>query len=175
MLDGVSNMDNYTGLTAPFPNSDATQEFKVISNNFSAHLRLFSRRGGQHRHQVRHQPVSRRRLLVCAQQRSERLRLVQPGDVDPLKRNQFGVFAGGPIKKDKLFFFGNYQGTRQVTASTNLTTNTPTAAMLTATSAAWPRHAGSHQPERPVPYRQWHRQSVGYQRRYAERRSRDHH
>jgi len=36
MLDGVSNMDNYNDLTAPFPNADATQEFRVISNNFSA-------------------------------------------------------------------------------------------------------------------------------------------
>jgi len=36
MLDGVTNMDNYNGLTAPFPNADATREFKVITNNFSA-------------------------------------------------------------------------------------------------------------------------------------------
>lgn len=51
--------------------------------------------------------------------------------VDPLKRNQYGGFVGGPIMKDKLFFFGNYQGTRQITASTDIPTNTPTAAMLT--------------------------------------------
>src|SRR5579885_3815853 len=30
-----------------------------------------------------------------------------------LKQNQFGGTIGGPIKKDKLFFFGSYQGTRQ--------------------------------------------------------------
>ncbi len=33
MLDGVTNMDNYDLLTAPFPNADATQEFKVITSN----------------------------------------------------------------------------------------------------------------------------------------------
>ena len=34
-LDGVPNMDNYMGLTAPFPNADATKEFRVITNNFN--------------------------------------------------------------------------------------------------------------------------------------------
>src|SRR5207248_9427881 len=31
-----------------------------------------------------------------------------------LKQNQFGGTIGGPIRRDKLFFFGSYQGTRQV-------------------------------------------------------------
>jgi hypothetical protein len=34
LLDGVQNMDTYLLLAAPFPNSDAVQEFRVISNNF---------------------------------------------------------------------------------------------------------------------------------------------
>src|SRR5580692_4003739 len=36
LLDGVSNMDTFALLAAPFPNADATQEFRVISNNFDA-------------------------------------------------------------------------------------------------------------------------------------------
>jgi hypothetical protein len=36
MLDGVTNMDNYDLLTSPFPNADATQEFKVITSNYGA-------------------------------------------------------------------------------------------------------------------------------------------
>lgn len=130
MLDGVSNMDNYTGLTAPFPNSDATQEFKVISNNFGAQfgfspgavVSIATKSGTNQFHGGAFWFV-RNNDLNASDWFSHQ--------VDPLKRNQFGVFAGGPIKMDKLFFFGNYQGTRQVTASTNLKTNTPTAAMLT--------------------------------------------
>jgi len=129
MLDGVSNMDNYTGLTAPFPNSDATQEFRIISNNFNAQfgfspgavVSIATKSGVNQFHGGAFWFV-RNNDLNASDWFSH--------DVDPLKRNQFGGFAGGPIKKDKLFFFGNYQGTRLVTAATNLKTNTPTAAML---------------------------------------------
>ena len=36
LLDGVQNMDTYLLLDAPFPNADATQEFRVITNNYDA-------------------------------------------------------------------------------------------------------------------------------------------
>ena len=35
------------------------------------------------------------------------------GVVPPLKRNQFGAALGGPLKKDRLFLFGNYEGFRE--------------------------------------------------------------
>ncbi|MGA2808580.1 MAG: carboxypeptidase-like regulatory domain-containing protein, partial [Terracidiphilus sp.] len=129
MLDGVSNMDNYNSLTAPFPNSDATQEFRVMSNNFSAMfgfspgavVSIATKSGTNSLHGgafwfVRNNDLNASNWFTK--------------DVDPLKRNQFGAFVGGPIEKDKLFFFGNYQGTRLMTASTSLNTNTPTSAML---------------------------------------------
>ena len=37
----------------------------------------------------------------------------QPNKPDKLLRNIFGVSVGGPIKKDRLFFFVNYEGTRE--------------------------------------------------------------
>ena len=129
MLDGVTNMDNYNLLTAPFPNADATQEFKVISNNFSAQygfspgavVSIATKSGTNQFHGGLFWFVRNNDLNATDWFSHE---------VDPLKRNQFGGYVGGPIKRDKLFFFGNYQGTRLVTAATNLKTNTPTTAML---------------------------------------------
>ncbi|MGB7267274.1 MAG: carboxypeptidase regulatory-like domain-containing protein, partial [Terracidiphilus sp.] len=129
MLDGVSNMDNYNDLTAPFPNADATQEFRVITNNFSAVygfspgavVSIATKQGSNQFHGgafwfVRNSDLNAKDWFSHA--------------IDPLKRNQFGAFAGGPIKRDKLFFFGNYQGSKLMYASTALATKTPTAAML---------------------------------------------
>jgi hypothetical protein len=130
MLDGVSNMDNYNDLTAPFPNADATQEFRVITNNFSAVygfspgavVSIATKSGTNAFHGgafwfVRNNDLNAADYFVHT--------------VDPLKRNQFGAYIGGPVIKDKLFFFGNYQGTRLVEASASNNTYTPTPAMLT--------------------------------------------
>ena len=47
-------------------------------------------------------------------------------DPPPFKRNQFGGALGGPIQKDRTFFFGNYEGLRQRLATTGFAT-VPTA------------------------------------------------
>jgi hypothetical protein len=129
MLDGVSNMDNYNLLTAPFPNSDATQEFNVISNNFGAQYGFapgavvsIATKGGSNQFHGGVFWFIRNNDLNASDWFSQQ--------VDPLKRNQFGGDVGGPIIKDKFFFFGNYQGTRQVAASTSNNTSVPTPAML---------------------------------------------
>jgi len=49
------------------------------------------------------------------------------GGVPPFKRNQFGFTLGGPLKKDRTFFFGSYEGLRQRLANTVIT-RVPTAA-----------------------------------------------
>jgi hypothetical protein len=51
----------------------------------------------------------------------------EPSGPPPLRWNQFGGSLGGPIKKNKLFAFGDYQGTRRRTGASLLTT-TPTTA-----------------------------------------------
>ena len=130
MLDGVTNMDNYDLLTAPFPNADATQEFKVLTSNFgaqygfapSAVVSIATKSGTNNFHggafwYVRNNAMNATNWFS--------------GQADTLRRNQYGLFAGGPIKKDKLFFFANYQGTKIIWNSTDTLTSTPTNAMLT--------------------------------------------
>ncbi len=43
------------------------------------------------------------------------------GSIPPFRRNQFGGALGGPLKKDKFFLFGNYEGFRQALALSNVT------------------------------------------------------
>ncbi len=129
LLDGVTNMDYYALLAAPFPNADATQEFRVISNNFDARygfapgavVSIQTKPGTNDFHGGVFEFL-RNADLNAANYFSHQ--------VDPLKRNQFGGYVGGPLIKNRLFIFGNYQGTRQSTASTQNTTYTPTQAML---------------------------------------------
>ncbi len=129
LLDGVPNMDTYILTAAPFPNADATQEFRVISNNYgaqygfapSAVVSIQTKSGTDRFHGAAFEFLRNNDLNAGN---------YFTGLVDPLKRNQFGGAFGGPILKRKLFFFANYQATRASEASSTNTTFTPTAAML---------------------------------------------
>ena len=137
LLDGVPNMDYYLLLAAPFPNADATQEFRVITNNFDARygfapgavVSIQTRSGSNNFHGGAFEFL-RNSVLNAGNYFSHQ--------VDSLKRNQFGGFLGGPIQKDKLFFFGNYQQTQATTTPQTNTTFTPTAAMLAGDFSAVP-------------------------------------
>src|SRR6266566_439527 len=109
-LDGGSNQDHYTNVNNPFPNPDAVEEFSVQPNSYSAE---YGRGAGAIVNVVTKSGTN--------QLHGSAFEFLRNGDLnarnffapthDFLKRNQFGGSAGGPIKKDRLFFFGTYQGT----------------------------------------------------------------
>jgi hypothetical protein len=148
-LDGVPNMDNYMGLTAPFPNADATQEFRVITNNFNtlygfapgAVVSVETKSGSNSFHGGAFEFLRNKDLNASN---------YFTGTVDPLERNQFGAYGGGPIKKDKIFFFLNYQGTRSSSAASSNFTQTPTQAMLNGDFSAVPTTLCAPGPNTPV-------------------------
>ncbi len=117
LLDGVDFNDPYINANLPFPNPDAVEEFNVDTNNMSAAygnatggiVNVVSKSGSDHIHgsafeYLRNYSLDARNYFASSP--------------DPLKQNQFGGSFGGPILKNKLFYFGSYQGTR-----TNTTNN----------------------------------------------------
>jgi hypothetical protein len=108
MLDGSNSMDTYFQSADPFPNPDATQEFRVITNNFDAQygfapgavVSVATRSGTNNWHGDGFDFLRNNALNA-----SDFFSHVP----DTIKRNQFGGSVGGPIKKDKLFIFGNLQ------------------------------------------------------------------
>ena len=109
-LDGANHNNSFenTYLSMPFP--DAMQEFKVetsataVQNGVrpSGSVSLVTKSGTNEIHGdlfefVRNGKFNARNAFATKR--------------DTIKRNQFGGTAGGPIMKNKLFFFGGYQGT----------------------------------------------------------------
>ncbi len=110
LLDGISNQEQlYNGVQFS-PSIDFLQEFRVLSNSFSAEygrgsaiVLIGSRSGGNQIHGT-----------VFEFLRNDALDAVNYFSVGkpPLRRNQFGASVGGPIIKNHLFYFLNYEGTR---------------------------------------------------------------
>jgi hypothetical protein len=110
-LDGGSNQDTYTNVNNPFPNPDGIEEFSVQTNSFSAE---YGRGSGAIVNVVTKSGTN--------QFHGSAFEFFRNGDLnarnffaanhDLLKRNQFGGSFGGPVIRNKLFFFGTYQGTQ---------------------------------------------------------------
>ena len=124
-MDGADHNDTYINTNLPFPNPDAIQEFSVQTANMSAEygnsatvVNVVTKSGTNKFHGdafefVRNGDLNARNFFAPTQ--------------DTLKRNQFGGTFGGRIIKDKLFFFGTYQGTRITTAASGNVEFVPTA------------------------------------------------
>ena len=143
MLDGQdSNDPSVTGRQQPINNTDIVQEVRLITNQFSAEYGRAAGLGDERHHQERHQPVPRVGVLVPQRQQPQRadesrqerrLRTKAPS----FNENQIGFTLGGPVCKDRTFFFGSYQNWQQKFLGSGFTLNgAPTEAGRTVLQSA---------------------------------------
>jgi hypothetical protein len=116
LVDGVDNNDaDVPGIPGGIatPNIDATQEFRVITSNFNAE---YGRNTGAIIAVATKNGTNDFRGTAYIYYRSDRFNARNffdvSGEADPQQRKQFGASIGGPIKKDRAFFFFNYEGDR---------------------------------------------------------------
>ena len=116
-LDGANYVDEYTNVNQPFPFPDALQEFSVQTSNYTAEfgqnsgavVNVVTKSGTNAFHGDAFEFV--RNKVFNAKSWQSVPTAANPDGKDQLKRNQFGGTFGGPIIKDKTFFFGGYQAT----------------------------------------------------------------
>ena len=135
-LDGLIHQDPYNNLSLPLPFPDALQEFKVETSAIPAQYGYHSTatvnavtKSGTNQFHGDLFEFLRNGDLNANDYFNNSARPYRPRDT--LKRNQFGGTIGGPIRKDKLFFFGGYQRTSLRSDGTSTTAFIPTPATLT--------------------------------------------
>src|SRR5205823_1454000 len=129
LVDGGYNLDPVSNVGLPLPFPDAVREFKVETSSLPANygtqpggvVNVITKSGGNEFHGsgfefLRNYRFNARNFFAPVR--------------DSLKRNQFGGAVGGPIIKNKLFFFGGYQGTYESVAPAANVAYIPTAATL---------------------------------------------
>ena len=128
-LDGALHNNPFDAVNLPFPFPDALQEFKVETSTLTA-------QNGLHSSAAVSAVVKSGTNAI----HGDLFEFFRNGDMnarnffslrrDSLKRNQYGGTVGGPVMKDKLFFFFGYQGTKTRSDPADRTGFVPTAAML---------------------------------------------
>ncbi len=111
VLDGGLHEDPYTQVANVTPNPDAMQEFSFQTNNYSA---KFGGRGGGVVNMVTKSGTNQLHGSLYEYVRNAGIngKNFFASTDDGLKRNQYGVSVGGPIVKNKTFFFFAWQGTQ---------------------------------------------------------------
>ncbi|HEY2930723.1 MAG TPA: hypothetical protein VGK99_03185, partial [Acidobacteriota bacterium] len=118
LIDGIESRNKRFGSTGIRPSVDAIQEFKVHRNTFSAEygnaaaiINSTIKSGGNDLHGSvfyfhRNDNLDARNFFDIG-------RAPAPTPLPEFKQNNFGTAVSGPILKQKLFYFGNYEGFRQ--------------------------------------------------------------
>jgi hypothetical protein len=124
LFDGISVLQPEPGQVAYFPVVDTIQEFKVETNSPPAEfgrfnggvVNLTTRSGGNTAHGtgfefLRNEALNGRNYFAP-----------EPAPKPEFRRNQFGGVVGGPLVRDRTFFFADYQGQRQRIGRTVIST-----------------------------------------------------
>ena len=120
-LDGTENHSNILGAPVINPDMDSLQEFKVTTSNYDAE---FGNVSGALLQATTKSGTNQLHGSLFEYLRNNKLNAINPftGTNPPLHWNQFGGSVGGPLKKDKLFGFFDYDGTRRRTGASVRTT-----------------------------------------------------
>ncbi len=137
LLDGALHNNVYDGDNLPLPFPDAVQEFKVETSSQQAQngykaggtASVATKSGTNGFHGDVFEFARHHRFNATSPFASINKATGKRFD-DGLVRNQFGGVIGGPIVRDRIFFFGAYQGTRATQTPADIITFIPTAAML---------------------------------------------
>jgi hypothetical protein len=109
------------GVSGQLLGIDAVREFNVLTDTYSAE---YGKRSGAQVNIVTQSGTNGLHGTVFEFLRNSALdarNYFDQGSIPPFRRNQFGGALGGPLKKNKLFLFGNYEGFRQALAVSNVT------------------------------------------------------
>jgi outer membrane receptor protein involved in Fe transport len=130
-VNGGDGNDLFVNLPAIEPSPDSVEEFRVISNSFDAE---YGRNSGAVINVVTKSGTNEFHGSVYEFFRNDVLNAhaftFTPAPKPPFKQNQFGGTLGGPIRKDKTFFFGSYEGRRVVKGIDSQPVTVPTATEL---------------------------------------------
>jgi carboxypeptidase family protein/TonB-dependent receptor-like protein len=115
-VDGADNINTATGSQRATPSQEAVSEFRVVNNSFAAEygralggiVNIVTKSGANDVHGSVYEYFMNNALNANSL-------LTQPG-FDTFRQNQFGATLGGPIHKDKTFYFLNYEGQRRAQA-----------------------------------------------------------
>jgi hypothetical protein len=141
LLDGMDNNERSIATTIVKPSIDSLQEVQVVTSMFSADtgrvggavINMTTKSGANNFHGTLFEF-----LRNDAFDAKDPFNLPQPGNPlagkkEELRQNQFGASLGGPIRKDKAFFYVDYEGLRKIRGQTQ-TAFTPTPCELGATA-----------------------------------------
>ena len=117
-VDGADDISTASGIQRGTPSQEAVQEFRVINTDYSTEfgratagiVNIITKSGSNSFHGSAYEYFRNNAMDATS--------ILAAPHFSVLRQNQFGVAAGGPVRKDKTFFFLNYEGQRRAESPT---------------------------------------------------------